>query len=227
MRNIFIFIIAVFLLISCKQKKQKFEVPERVISNKVQQLDSLNALSQNLLMPLINKDWVTEYSERIKKQNPMFSFGEKENISYWMVPILEIPADSLVKDSINMLKYISKGFLTYNNATCYVIDDKTPVATFIIHANNKVIPFTPSDFHSYLQNRKIDNIQASDIYFKIGFREKFGMSFLPGIVFLSNNKFMFLCYDDDNIYPINEIYRTLYTDKKYLKNRINRIIRNN
>jgi hypothetical protein len=213
----------------CSNKKNKYEIPKKVINNKILKLDSLNASLVNLLKPIESTNWVSEYKSVIIRENPEFKLDSNKVLNYWVVPMLIIPGNVLVKDSINLLKYFEDATLTFEDATCYVIENDIPVAIFQMNntSGRGETEFSPSLFGNYIRDEKIESAKKSKLYFKIGIKDETGLTFFPGIVFLSDNKFKVLCYEDNTIYPIKEIYRTLFSDKESFIGFINRIAERN
>lgn len=210
----------------CHDKKNKLEIPERIIDNKVCKLDSLKELIPERLKPLTDNDWITQYSSYITKENPGFKLDSNKVLTYWVVPLLSIQGSVLVKDSINLLRYLEHSHLIFDGATCYVLEDDMPIAMFLIN-DSKVSPIIPTNFMESLNKRTIEGAMNSKLYFKISIKDKSGTFHLPGIVFLSENKFKVLCYEDNKTYPIKEIYRTLFSNEEHFRKWLNRIAERN
>ena len=221
--NKIVLMIILLVAAGCSNSVNKYEIPEKVINNKMFKLDSLNTLITDKLKPLIGNDWVSEYKSHILKENPEFKLDSNKVLTYWVVPLLSIPGSVLVKDSLNITKYFEYGTLTFENATCYVFEDDTPIAIFQMYNTHgsEETQFSPSFFENYIRDYKIEDVKKSKLYFHIGINDDTGISFLPGIVFLSENKFKVFCYEDNKVYPIKEIYRTLFSKEKYFREFIN------
>ena len=209
-------------LYCCSTNNQ--HISKQVIKKLEKQQDSLSLLFPSVVKPLIESDWLDQYSYYIKKKFPEFTIDYSKQ-DYLVVPELNIPANVIEKNNTDIAAYLKKGNLEIKYSTIYILENNRPVGTFKILRNSQN-PFTPGTFHSSFKESKIINIiRSSDLYFEIEIKDDPIAFFIPAVVFYSQGRFQVFDTMEDKIYPINEIYRAYSPDKeKFKKDFINKIV---
>lgn len=222
MNKLFILIITVIFFGCATQEKQQYT---KAIEQKTTELDSLKKHYPDALKPLTTTNWVEKYSTRIMKDNINFKLDSTKVLSYFIVPLLLIPDEILIKDTLDLLCYLPQSKLTIDGAECYVLEDEIPVATFSLYRKN-LFPATPRIFKNYIRERSIGDARNSKLYFKICIKTDYFKAFIPGIVFLSGEEnFQFLNYSDNKIYPVKELYRTLFDNEEHFRQYLNKLVK--
>ncbi|MEN8118095.1 MAG: hypothetical protein ABFS16_14015 [Bacteroidota bacterium] len=225
MNRLFLLIFVLVFLGCTNHKKQEDSEFKKDIKSKISELDSLKNFYPDALKPLTQVNWVEKYGERIRKDNINFKLDTNKVISYFIVPLLLIHSDVLIKDSIDLLSYMSNSKLTIDGAECYVLENEIPVATFSLYQKN-LFPVTPRIFKDYVKKRNISEARRSGLYFKLCIQTNSLRAFIPGIVYLNDEgNFQFLNYSDNQIYPVKELYRTLFDNEELFRQYINKFVK--
>lgn len=209
----------------------KFALADNKVRLSNQQLAVYEELVNDKIPLLLQHDfrtnWMERYSEEIQSKNPELLTIEEGVDSFFIIPALNIPIDSLSNFDGNIFNYFRCGEFSLNNGEIWVFERDTLRAKFVIKISRKygINQIYNSDFSSVLSTTNSSVFENVSFYIQVMLIDATeGVFFIPGVfIRKGNNDFKVLGHGME-LYSLKDHYKIRWKTQKGFEQYIYKII---